>query len=64
MDGFAIPHAKSEAIVEATILVVRHTQPLAWESLDGEAIKYILAYEKMEYDTTKVGRMSDMLADW
>ena len=41
MDGFAIPHAKSEAIVYPTIIVVKLTQPLVWESLDGGPIKYL-----------------------
>lgn len=43
MDSFAIPHAKSEAIVYPTIIVVKLTQPIAWQSLDGGPIQYIFA---------------------
>lgn len=39
MNGFAIPHAKSAAITEAAVLVIKFKEPITdWESLDGEPI--------------------------
>lgn len=43
MDGFAIPHAKSESIEEPTIIILKLTNAVAWDSLDGQPIKYVIA---------------------
>ncbi|MBO1298429.1 MULTISPECIES: fructose PTS transporter subunit IIA [Enterococcus] len=43
MDGFAIPHAKSESIQEPTIIILKLTNAVAWDSLDGQPIKYVIA---------------------
>lgn len=39
MDGFAVPHAKTDAIKDAAVIVTRFTSPIAdWESIDGSEI--------------------------
>lgn len=39
MDGFAVPHAKTDAIKEAAVIVVRFAAPIAdWESIDNSEI--------------------------
>lgn len=43
MDGFAIPHAKSPAISEASILIVKTKNEIEWDSLDGQPVKTIIA---------------------
>lgn len=43
MDGFAIPHAKSSAIKEASILLIKNKNGIEWDSLDGQPIKMIIA---------------------
>ena len=39
MGGFAIPHAKSAAVKEATVVVAVFSQGIEWNSMDGEPIK-------------------------
>lgn len=41
--GFALPHAKSEAIEEAAVVVVKFAGDIEWKSLDGSAIKAAIA---------------------
>lgn len=38
MGGFAIPHAKSDAITEAGIIVVKFSEGVAWDSMDDQPI--------------------------
>lgn len=39
MDGFAVPHAKTDAIKDAAVIVTRFVVPIAdWESIDGTEI--------------------------
>lgn len=39
VDGFAVPHAKTDAIADAAVIVVRFAAPIAdWESIDGSDI--------------------------
>ncbi len=39
MDGFAVPHAKTDAIKDAAVIVTRFVAPIAdWESIDGTEI--------------------------
>ena len=39
MDGFAVPHAKTDAIADAAVIVVRFAAPIVdWESIDGSDI--------------------------
>ncbi|SER30736.1 fructose PTS transporter subunit IIA [Parafannyhessea umbonata] len=43
-EGFSIPHAKSDAIQDAAVLVTKYAEPIAdWESLDGKPIKASIA---------------------
>lgn len=39
MGGFAIPHAKSDAVKEATVIVVSFSEGIEWHSMDGQPIK-------------------------
>lgn len=43
MDGFAIPHAKCSEITHPAIIILRVRKELEWNSLDGKAIKVIVA---------------------
>ena len=43
MDGFAIPHAKSDAVLEPTIVYIRCANPLAWETMDNSAVTDVFA---------------------
>lgn len=43
MDGFAIPHCKTDAISCATIIIFRNDQPLEWPSLDGNPVDVAMA---------------------
>ena len=43
MGGFAIPHAKSDAIREAGVLVARFPAGVSWSSMDGKPITCAIA---------------------
>ena len=44
VDGFAIPHAKSDSIEVASVLVVRFASGIDdWSSLDGKSVKAAIA---------------------
>ena len=43
MGGFAIPHAKTDAIKEASIFVAKFANDVAWDSMDGRPIKVAIA---------------------
>lgn len=43
MDGFAIPHAKSETIKTPEVAVLKLNTGVEWDSLDGKPIQYIVA---------------------
>ncbi|RRF89022.1 MAG: PTS fructose transporter subunit IIA [Coriobacteriaceae bacterium] len=42
-DGFAIPHAKSDAIKQDTVLVAKFAGDIEWESMDKKPIKVAIA---------------------
>lgn len=42
-DGFAIPHAKTDAIREAGVVVVKLTAPVEWPSFDGQPVDICIA---------------------
>lgn len=42
-DGFAIPHAKSSAVVKPTVLFIRLNQEIEWETFDDSAVKNVFA---------------------
>ncbi|MGM0218029.1 fructose PTS transporter subunit IIA [Enterococcus sp. AZ126] len=60
MDGFAIPHAKSSAIDEASILIVKTKNSIEWDSLDGKPIEVIIALliPEQEVGTTHLKLLS------
>lgn len=43
MDGFAIPHAKGDAIKESAVLVTKFAGDIAWESMDKKPIRVAIA---------------------
>lgn len=43
MDGFAIPHAKSETIVKPGVAVLKLKKGVEWESMDGKLITVVIA---------------------
>ncbi|QWT17408.1 fructose PTS transporter subunit IIA [Collinsella sp. zg1085] len=43
MDGFAVPHAKSEAIVEPGVFVLKLAEPVEWPSFDKQPVDIALA---------------------
>lgn len=43
LDGFAIPHAKCDAIHKASVIIVKFANDMAWESLDGKPIKVAIS---------------------
>lgn len=43
MDGFAIPHVKSDAVNHPAIIVAKLQQGIEWDSMDGQSTKYVIA---------------------
>lgn len=43
VDGFAIPHGKSDEIKKAAVIYLRNIKGLEWESLDGSLVTDIFA---------------------
>lgn len=43
MDGFAIPHAKSSAILKPAVVVLKLENDLEWNSIDGKLINSVVA---------------------
>nr|WP_239471784.1 fructose PTS transporter subunit IIA [Olsenella profusa] len=42
-DGFAVPHAKSAAISEAAVIVIKNDHPLEWPSFDDKPVDVMIA---------------------
>lgn len=43
-DGFAIPHARIDGVLEPSVFVIRNTDKFSdWEALDGQGVKYAIA---------------------
>lgn len=42
-DGFAVPHAKSPAILEPAVLVLKNDHPIEWPSFDGKPVDICIA---------------------
>ena len=42
-DGFAVPHAKSAAIKDAAVIVVKNDHPLEWPSFDEKPVDVAIA---------------------
>ncbi len=43
MEGFAIPHAKSQAVIKPGIAVLKLKNGVEWESMDGKLIDSVIA---------------------
>lgn len=43
MDGFAIPHCKTDAVKQAAAVVFKNETPLEWPSLDGKPVDIAVA---------------------
>lgn len=65
--GFAIPHAKTDAVKKPALVVVKFDNPIEWESMDHVPIKAAVALFAAASDpTTYLGLLSKvavMLAD-
>lgn len=52
IQGFAIPHAKSEKIKTTAIIYIRNIHGIEWNSLDGQLITDIFAFAIPMHDET------------
>lgn len=43
MSGFAIPHAKSQAINELSLIIITLDKGIEWNSLDKQSVDFIFA---------------------
>jgi PTS system fructose-specific IIA component len=43
MGGFAIPHAKSDAVKQTSVIVVKFVKGVAWKTLDGTPVRCAIA---------------------
>lgn len=50
-DGFAVPHAKSAAIREPAVIVVKNDQPIEWPSFDDKPIDIAISLLVPEGET-------------
>lgn len=59
-DGFAIPHAKSDAIFHAAVIVYKTKEPLPWPSFDGQPVDISIALlvPEAEAGTTHIKLLS------
>ena len=51
-DGFAVPHAKSDAISEAAVVVVKNDHPVEWPSFDDKPVDIAVALLVAEADAS------------
>lgn len=51
-DGFAVPHAKSDAISEAAVVVVKNDHPVEWPSFDDKPADIAVALLVPEADAS------------
>lgn len=51
-DGFAVPHAKSDAISEAAVVVVKNDHPVDWPSFDDKPVDIAVALLVPEADAS------------
>lgn len=42
-DGFAIPHARSEHVMEASILFIKTKEAIEWGTMDGKKVQYMFS---------------------
>ena len=53
-NGIAIPHGKSENVLETTAAIGRCDKPLEWESMDDKPVNFIVLLAVNENDRTGV----------
>lgn len=41
-DGFALPHCKTDAVTDNSIVVARLARPVAWQSIDGQDVDVVI----------------------
>ena len=65
--GFAIPHAKTNAVGSASLIALKFNKPIEWKSMDGQPIRAAIALFAPASDpTTYLGLLSKvavLLAD-
>ncbi len=59
-DGFAVPHAKTDAIKRAAVIVVKNKRALEWPSFDGAPVDVAIALlvPDVEAGTTHIKLLS------
>ncbi|MBK8267231.1 MAG: PTS sugar transporter subunit IIA [Planctomycetes bacterium] len=48
--GFAVPHCRTDAVSASSIGVVRLTNPVDWNSLDGKPVRFVILLAMRESD--------------
>ncbi|NLJ94403.1 MAG: PTS sugar transporter subunit IIA [Clostridiaceae bacterium] len=66
--GIAIPHGKSESVINTTIAIGKTKQPIEWVSLDDKPVEVILLFAVKNSDATTthiklLQKVAIMLAD-
>lgn len=66
--GIAIPHGKSESVIDTTIAIGKTKQPIEWGSLDDKPVEVILLFAVKNSDATTthiklLQKVAIMLAD-
>lgn len=66
--GVAIPHGKSDSVVQTSLVVGKTASPIPWESLDGEPVSVVIlfAVKNTEANTTHIKllqKVAMLLAD-
>ena len=66
--GIAIPHGKSESVINTTIAIGKTKQPIEWGSLDDKPVEVILLFAVKHSDATTthiklLQKVAIMLAD-
>ena len=61
-DGFAIPHAKDDSVVKATVFFAKVNQSIEWETFDDNGVQYVFALfvPKAEGGTTHLQMLSQL----
>ncbi|MGX4685561.1 PTS sugar transporter subunit IIA [Vagococcus sp. JNUCC 83] len=62
MDGFAIPHAKSDSIIKPAVIIVKLDEGIEWDSMDGQPINFVIALliPESESGTTHLKLLSNI----
>lgn len=43
VDGFAVPHCKTDAVKSAAVIIFKNAQPVEWPSLDDKPVDIAMA---------------------